>query len=138
MSVSRPDRDFSKVWYSTYALAVILTIPLEFLWPVWSVIAAVLVVIPVVGFAIAETIAVVNEKRGDTKTEFTHYRVKHPMVRYLIGVWMGALVYYRVPGTIGEVLGIGLLIWLPLHFAIWGIEKKIWNKLTSIFRKNKA
>ena len=133
---TKPKHEFSTVWYVTYALAIILTLPLDRVWEFWPSVTSWLVWIPVGLFVIVEGIAVFNDKKGDTKTEFTRYRIKNPFLRWAVGIWLALLASWRIPGTLGTIIGAGLFLWLPLHFAVSGVEKQIWKGFSSIWKRD--
>jgi len=128
---TKPKRGYATVWYITYAFAALLTLPLEHWLVWWPGIMAWLTFIPVGLFVVVEGVAVFNDIRGDTKTEFTRYRIKNPFIQWATGIWLALLVMWRVPGVIGTVVGAGLFLWLPLHFAVAGIESDFWKSITS-------
>lgn len=134
--VDRPNADFARAWYISYAMAALLTVPIDHWWGPWEGFAPWLAVFMLGFFCGAELVAG-GTRAGEsgTKTEFTHYRVKHPAVRFVLGVWLALLVMWRVPAPLGLVLGIALWFWLPLHFALWGIERKVWQWLKRRFKR---
>jgi len=134
--VTKPKREYATVWYITYALAALLTLPLESILPIWPSVMSWLVWVPVGLFVIVEGIAVFNDTFGDTKTEFTRYRIKNPRLRWGIGIWLAFLALWRIPGVLGTIVGAGLLLWLPLHFAVAGIEKEIWKSFSSLWKRD--
>lgn len=108
----RPGGQTVTVWLATYVMAVLLTIfdaPPEVVWFACGF------------FAGAEWLAVEDGVPGNTFTEFTRKWFGHPMIRWGLGVALSVLVGYRVSAW----LGIGLAIWLPLHFTFNSFEKKV-------------
>lgn len=65
----------------------------------------------------------------NTMSEFIWWTVTDKPARFVIGCLLALAVYLRVSG----VLGVGLFLWLPLHLAFPGYEKKLFNYLKEKF-----
>lgn len=103
------------------------------IWIVFTVLAIILSIpnlnIPynlITGFTLglfvgAEWVAYLAEEVGDTLSEFVWDWVPHPTIRWGLGVWIGSLVIIRV----NPYLGIGVVLWLPLHWAHRNFEKRL-------------
>lgn len=136
-----PHRDFGVHWYITYALVAVCTLPLGRLGWVewWPAFTEALCLLGLGIFIGVENLAKVARSIGHsgTKTSWTYWKVDDPsapvwaaVVRSMIGLWMGLVVYWRLPagpavevfgwqtGLVKLVVGGFLVSWLPYHF-VW-------------------
>lgn len=120
----RPNDDFARAWYISYAMAGLLTFPIEWWWAPWAAFASWFAVFMFGYFAGAELVSGGAKDGSGTKTEFTRYRVKWEALRFLMGVWLSLLVMYRFPRPWNWWMGGALMLWLPLHLAT-AFEKKL-------------
>lgn len=126
--VQRPHKSFARFWYITYGLCAFLTLPIEWVFPAWPAVAAHLALAGFSAFLGAESVAGgVPEGYDGTKTEFTYWKVSEPWVRFILGVWMALVVWWRLPDPVDAWIGIPLLVWLPVHLTWWQIELRAYR-----------
>lgn len=125
--VQRPDVNFARIWYITYGMTAFLSLPIDWVWGGWAVIATYLAVLGVGIFAGAEACAgSVGPMLDGTKTEFTFWKIKEPWARFLLGVWIPIVLWFRLPGAT-HWIAVPLAIWLPPHLTWWQVEIRVIN-----------
>ena len=94
-----------------------------------------------VGFVVGlflspELIGAADDIKDNTFSEFNWARIRHPFVRWLIGVDCAYLAYTSFQEPYNVWFALPLMIWLPAHLALPNMEyevarsiKKQWNKL---------
>lgn len=136
MAIERPDPAWARFWYVTYALTLIVLLPIDLWWEAWGAIATDITLFGFGLFLGAEGTAAYHPDHpgfDDTKTEFTYWKVTNPVARFILGVAMAVALYVRLPGLMGPIVGIPMAAWLPAHLTWFGWEKRFWLWLKAKF-----
>ena len=111
-------KHFALDWYIVVSLAVLASLPLEFLgWTHWSVISTGVALFAMGMFVGGETASKdLPPEIAGTMTHFMYLRIAQNWLRVLIGVWLSALIGWRL----NIWLGGAFMLWLPWHYSGMG------------------
>lgn len=123
---------FERIWYLVTAMAILASLPIEIFWSGYAAVATYIVWAGLILFAGVEYAASDTRLQG-YYTGFFWYKISSDGFRWLCGLWLAAVVAWRLPHPFNWILGGGLAAWLPMHYAVRRFE----DRLAQSIRKNR-